>query len=36
MRVKKAKIVLRHKTPASHLILAWSILIALMIALELL
>ena len=36
MRAKKAKIVLRHNAPASHLILAWSILIALMIALELL
>jgi hypothetical protein len=36
MRDKKAKMVLEHKTPVSHLMLAWSIVMALMIALELL
>ena len=36
LRGKKAKKVIKHKTPVPHLIFAWSIVIALMIALELL
>lgn len=36
IRDKRVKKAIKHKTPASHLILAWSIVMALMIALELL